>query len=311
VIDKKAGPAGDIPIGTLIKGLEAPGEAIRRLCPLGFACFQVSFWETIGDTDLKRLGTELREAAESLGTRIDALSIYGNPLRGDEAAAETCRGLKELVGAAGCFGADLVGCFAGRLPGTPVPASIEPWKRTFSPLAEEAEKRGLRIAFENCRMGDTWKTGKWNIAINPDAWELMFRALPSPAIGLEWEPCHQVEALADPLRQLREWLPRIMHIHGKDARVDRDLLAEKGLYGVKRWAVSCFPGRGDTDWGAVFSLLREAGYGGTVDIEGWNDGEWSGDREIEGQRQALEYLKMCRNLTSRCPIPPAAVPPGP
>ncbi|MDR2019716.1 MAG: sugar phosphate isomerase/epimerase [Treponema sp.] len=296
--DKKAGPAairGKIPIGTLIKGLESPGETIRRLCSLGFECFQIFFWESTGDVDLIRLGTELREAAEFLGAKISALSVYGNPLRGDEAAAETLRGLGELIGAAGYFGADLVGCFAGRLPGTPVPASMEQWKRTFSPLAEEAEKMGVRIAFENCRMGDTWKTGKWNIAINPDAWDLMFRAVPSPALGLEWEPCHQVEALADPLPQLREWLPRIMHVHGKDARIDRKLLAEKGLYGLKRWAVSCFPGRGDTDWGHVFFLLQEAGYGGTVDIEGWNDGEWSGDREIEGQRRALEYLRTCRD----------------
>jgi sugar phosphate isomerase/epimerase len=316
VTDKKTGPAADrgrIPIGTLIKGLESPEKAIRRLCSLGFECFQVSFWESIGKADLVKLGAELRETAESLGTKIHTLSIYGNLLRGDEAAAETRRGLKELVGAAGCFGADLVGCFAGRLPGTPVPASMEQWKRIFSPLAEEAEKRGVRIAFENCRMGDTWKTGKWNIAINPDAWDLMFRAVPSPALGLEWEPCHQVEALADPLFQLREWLPRILHLHGKDARIDRKLLAEKGLYGLKRWAVSCFPGRGDTDWRAVFALLREAGYRGTVDIEGWNDEEWSGDREIEGQRRALEYLRTCRDsehgVTARFPTPPAAVPP--
>ncbi|MDR1374221.1 MAG: sugar phosphate isomerase/epimerase [Treponema sp.] len=295
---KRTGPAearSKIPVGTLIKGLESPGKMMRRLCPLGFECFQLSFWESIGDTDLVRLGAELRETAESLGTKINTLSIYGNPLRGDEAAAETWRGLKELIRTADYFGADLVGCFAGRPPGAPVPVSVEPWKRAFSPLAEEAEKRGVRIAFENCRMGDTWKTGKWNIAINPDAWDLMFRAVPSPALGLEWEPCHQVEALADPLAQLREWLPRIIHVHGKDARIDRKLLAEKGLYGLKRWAVSCFPGRGDIDWGAVFSVLREGGYGGTIDIEGWNDEEWSGDREIEGQRRALKYLRTCRD----------------
>ncbi|MDR2185174.1 MAG: sugar phosphate isomerase/epimerase [Treponema sp.] len=300
-MDKTAGPVkgrSKIPVGTLIKGLESPEEMVRRLYPLGFECFQISFWESIGDTDLIRLGTELRETAETLGTKINTLSIYGNPLRDDEASAETWRGLKELVRTAGCFGADMVGCFAGRLPGASVPASLEQWKRTFSPLAEEAEKLGVRIAFENCRMGDTWKTGKWNIAINPDAWDLMFRAIPSPVLGLEWEPCHQLEVLADPLTQLREWLPRIMHIHGKDARIDRKLLAEKGLYGLKRWAVSCFPGRGDTDWGMIFSLLRESGYEGTVDIEGWNDEDWSGDREIEGQRRALEYLRNCRDTVT-------------
>jgi sugar phosphate isomerase/epimerase len=289
---------GGIAIGTLIKGADAPAEHIRRLCSLGFETFQVTFWETAAGMDLAKLGGECREAAESQGRSINSLSIYGNPLGDDEAAACTRRGLHLLVEAAEYFGASLVGCFAGRPPGASVPGSIEPWKRLFSPLAERAEKRGLRIAFENCRLGDTWKTGKWNIALNPDAWDLMFRALPSPALGLEWEPCHQVEALADPIPQLREWLPKIFHIHGKDARIDRRLLAEKGLYGSKRWAASCFPGSGDTDWGAIFTLLREAAYAGTVDIEGWNDPEWAGEREIEGQCRALEYLKLSRGYSA-------------
>jgi sugar phosphate isomerase/epimerase len=66
------------------------------------------------------------------------------------------------------------------------------------------------------------------------------------------------------------------------------------LYGARRWHDSCLPGRGDTDWRALFALLRAKGYGGSIDIEGWNDAEWSGDREIEGQRQALAYLRTCR-----------------
>ena len=177
------------------------------------------------------------------------------------------------------------------MPGASVPDSIEAWKRAFSPLAERAEALGLSLAFENCRLGDTWKKGKWNIAINPDAWELMFEAIPSKALGLEWEPCHQVEALADPIAQLRAWLPRIKHVHGKDARVDRELIAKGGLYGARPWAASCFPGNGDSDWGKILYILAAGGYGGTVDVEGWNDAEWSLERELEGQARALAYLR--------------------
>jgi sugar phosphate isomerase/epimerase len=180
------------------------------------------------------------------------------------------------------------------MPGKSVPESLEAWRAAFAPLAERAEALGLCLAFENCRLGDTWKTGKWNIAINPDAWDLMFDALPSKALGLEWEPCHQVEALADPLAQARAWADRIRHVHGKDARVDRALLAERGLYGASRWNASCLPGNGDSDWRALFRILAEKNYRGSVDIEGWNDAEWSGDRELEGRRRALAYLKECR-----------------
>lgn len=283
------------PIGTLVKGDGNPSAAIRSLAPLGFDCFSLSFWETTGDIDLGRLAGEVSAAAEDTGSFISALSVYGNPLGEDAAGEATRKSLAALVKAAPSFGCGLVSGFAGRVPGASVPDSLPAWRRLFAPLAERAEASGLRIAFENCRLGDTWKSGKWNIAINPDAWELMFGALPSAAIGLEWEPCHQVEALADPYSQLETWLPRIFHIHGKDARVDRAALASGGLYGLRRWHASCFPGNGDSDWARILDLLAERDYAGTVDIEGWNDAEWSGDRELEGQKRALAHLKNCRD----------------
>ena len=30
-----------------------------------------------------------------------------------------------------------------------------------------------------------------NIGFNPRAWDMMFDAVPSPALGLEWEPAHR------------------------------------------------------------------------------------------------------------------------
>jgi len=284
----------NIAIGTLVKGADDPGNAIRLLAPFGFESFAVMYWETIGQTDLQATAAAVRQAASETGTVISAVSVYGNPLRDDETGAETRRSLERLIEAAPAFGSPLVGTFAGRLPGKSVPESLESWRRLFAPLVERADALGLRIAMENCRLGDTWKTGKWNIAINGDAWELMFQAFPSPLLGLEWEPCHQVEALVDPLAQAEAWVDRIFHVHGKDARVDKALLAKNGLYGARRWHDSCLPGRGDTDWRALFALLRAKGYGGSVDIEGWNDAEWSGDREMEGRRQALAYLRICR-----------------
>lgn len=283
-----------IPIGTLVKGAEDPARAILDLAPLGFEAFSVMFWETTGDLDLLGLAAAVREAAEETGTVVSSVAVYGNVLRDDETGRRTLRDLESLIRAAGEFGCPIVSCFAGRVIGASVPASIEPWKAAFGPIVELAESRGVRIAFENCRLGDTWKTGKWNIAINGDAWELMFDSIPSSSIGLEWEPCHQVESLIDPLAQAETWMSRIIHVHGKDARIDRALLAERGLYGEAKWHASCFPGNGDTDWARLFSILDAGGYTGTVDVEGWNDANWSGKKEIEGQRRALDYLLGCR-----------------
>ncbi len=307
----------DIRVGTLVKGLGNPAAAIASLSPAGFESWSIMFWETIGEGDLSRLADEILAAIGSApelpgGGRaiVSSLSIYGNPLRDDETGEEIRRSWRALIDTAPRFATSaltsaaprfaeggnipLVSGFAGRIAGAGVEASLGPWRELFSDLAEQAASRGVRLAFENCRMGDTWKTGKWNIAINPDAWELMFGALGAENIGLEWEPCHQVEALASPLPQLGAWARRIFHVHGKDSRIDRALLAERGLYGKKKFHASCFPGNGDTDWRAVFRLLESSGYRGTVDIEGWNDDEWSGEREIEGQTRALAHLRAAR-----------------
>lgn len=284
-------------IGTLIKGDANPAQAIRKLAREGFECFSIQFWETIGPADISPVIEQAVEAADATGTWISSLSVYGNPLRGDDRGDETLRSFRVLMEQAASM-ADpgfIVSGFAGRVPGKSIPESIEAWKRVFAPLAEQAEANDIFLAFENCRLGDTWKTGRWNIAINPDAWDLMFEAVPSLSLGLEWEPCHQVEALADPIDQLREWLPRIYHIHGKDARIDHELLHRKGLYGAQKWYTSCLPGFGDSNWASVFRILREGAYQGTVDIEGWNDADWSGEKEIEGQLRALHHLKQSRN----------------
>ena len=65
-------------------------------------------------------------------------------------------------------------------------------KKVWGGLAKRAEDKGVRIAWENCDMGGWWHDVRWNIAHSPTAWEMMFNEVPSDALGLEWEPCHQM-----------------------------------------------------------------------------------------------------------------------
>ena len=143
-------------------------------------------------------------------------------------------------------------------------------------------------------MGGNWNTGNWNIAINPDAWELMFDAVPLDNIGLEWEPCHQMVQLIDPLPQIREWGKRFFHIHGKDATIRRDVIAKHGFLGREAACWHRTPGFGDSNWTDIISELRLASYRGNIDIEGWHDPVYRGDLEMTGQVAALNYLKKCR-----------------
>lgn len=299
--DRRAGQGGSesklparrgsaaIRIGALLDGAASPERAAPELLGLGLECFALSYWLRLGGRELAALAAAMEAALGGRG-RVSALSVYGNVLGGDEAAAETLRSLEELIDTAPVFGAPVVGCFAGRLPGRSVPDSIEAWKSAFGPLAERAARAGVVLGLENCRMGDTWKTGKWNIAINPDAWELLFAALPGAPIGLEWEPAHQILALADPHAQLEAWAPRVVHVHAKDARIDRMALAERGVHGSTKVGRECLAGEGDTDWRRVFSILAKSGYRGAVDVELGADPDYRGGREAEGIGRAAAAL---------------------
>ncbi|MCW1404294.1 sugar phosphate isomerase/epimerase [Novosphingobium sp. MW5] len=114
------------------------------------------------------------------------------------------QGWKDCIDNAHHFGATCVAGFTGRLRGRPIEDSLPRYREVWSELARRAADRGVRIAFENCAMDGNWQTGDWNIAHNPDAWELMFNETLDDNLGLEWEPCHQLVYLIDPLPQIRK-----------------------------------------------------------------------------------------------------------
>ena len=51
---------------------------------------------------------------------------------------------------------------------------------------------------------------------------MMFTEVPDKNLGLEWELAHQMSQLIDPLPQLKQWVKKVIHVHGKDAYVDWD-----------------------------------------------------------------------------------------
>ena len=286
----------DIRIGTVVPAHDQSAAVIGRLLPLGFETFQLSFGRTVGSFDLDRLAAGIRaaldahEPADGVPRRVSCLGVYGNPLVSPETVADWER----LIDVAPRFGCDLVAGFTGRIPGRPVPESLPRFAEVFGPLARRAEERGVRLAFENCDKRGTWESGDWNIAHAPNAWDAIFAAVESPVIGLEWEPCHQLVSLVEPLPQLRKYASRIWHIHGKDATVRWDVIREHGLRGGVPYVQHRTPGFGDTNWTDLVSVLREADWRGSIDIEGFHDPVYRDALETTGQTAALAYLKRCR-----------------
>jgi len=184
--------------------------------------------------------------------------------------------------------------FAGALAGESVPAAMKQYKKVFGALAKRAADKGVRLAFENCDMGGNFGSCTTNIAHSPDAWEMMFNELPRKNIGFCWEPCHQMYSLVDPIAQLREWAPRVFHVHGKDATIMWDVIEKYGIRSGKTLVQHRTPGFGDSNWSDIITILRENSFRGSIDIEGWHDPVYGGDLEMTGQVYGLNYLKACR-----------------
>jgi len=297
-------PLRDIRIGTMVKANQGdPAAYVREIIPLGFESIQPFFWQTLGNKDIPRLAGELREAIGDADVKVSALGMFGNPLEDEDLDRRTREGWETLIDNAHLFGTDLITGFTGRLRGKPLPESLPRFKEVWGKLARRAADKGIRIAFENCAMDGNWATGDWNIAHNPDAWELMFTELPNDNLGLEWEPCHQLVYLIDPIPQIRRWSPKIFHVHGKDATVRWDVIRAHGIFGKVPFVQMRTPGFGDSDWVRVISELRLAGYRGAIDIEGWHDPVYRNALEMTGQVRALSFLKECRGGAELVPNP--------
>lgn len=290
-----ASPLQQVRIGTMVRANPPdPAAYVRQIIPLGFESIQPFFWQSLEGKDIPKLASEIREAIGNADVVVGALGMFGNPLETGDLDQQTLRGWEVLIDNAHLFGTDVVTGFTGRIRGRPLTESLPRFGEVWGRLAKRAADKGVRIAFENCAMNGNWASGDWNIAHTPDAWELMFNEVTNDNLGLEWEPCHQLVYLIDPIPQIRKWAAKIFHVHGKDATIRWDVIKEHGIFGKEPFVQMRTPGFGDTDWSRVISELRLTGYHGTIDIEGWHDPVYRDELEMTGQVRALKYLKDCR-----------------
>ncbi|MFN8219775.1 MAG: sugar phosphate isomerase/epimerase [Fimbriimonadales bacterium] len=278
----------DIRIGTLAP-MDKGADYLRQVVPHGFESFELTLWQYVGGVDLEKTAKECLDVVAG-EAEISSIGIYGNPLTDEKTAADWAR----VIRSAKLFGCNVVCGFAGALEDRPIDESMPKFKEVFGELAKVAAGEGVKIAFENCDMGGTWSAPRWNIAHSPRAWEMMFDAVPGDTLGLEWEPCHQMVSLIDPIAQLRKWVDRVYHVHGKDATIAWDVIESEGIRSGKPYIWHRTPGFGDTNWTDVITILRQAGWRGAIDIEGWHDPVYKDDLEMTGQVFGLQYLQGCR-----------------
>jgi sugar phosphate isomerase/epimerase len=285
------------------------GEVAAFAAAEGFGCLEVMCWPRgraerryAGVTHLDIAGfsqaraSEVRAQLAGAGVAVSALGYYPNPLCPDEAEAQVyIDHRRALVAAAPMLGVGTVTTFVGRDPARSVEANWPRFRAVWEPLVKHAEDHGVRIAIENCPMAftlDEWPGGK-NLASTPAVWRRMFETIDSDHFGLNFDPSHFAWLQLDVPRALREFRHKLFHVHAKDARVDRDRLAEVGVMATPlEFHSPKLPGLGDVDWPEFFSTLNEVGYSGPLCIEVEDRAyEATLERRKAALRQSARFLR--------------------
>ena len=103
-------------------------------------------------------------------------------------------------------------------PSNTVEQNLALFREVMTPLADYAESKGVRIAMETAPRGG----GHGNVAHNPELWDRIFEAVPSPALGLSFDPSHLVwrRTYSGPsTASCRRDGSRIFHMDGKDTEI--------------------------------------------------------------------------------------------
>jgi sugar phosphate isomerase/epimerase len=284
-------------------------EVLAEAAEQGYDCVEVMCWP-VGKAERRYAGVthidvtdfsesdaqQVKALTEKYGVRISGLGYYPNPLVGDaEERARYAEHIKRVIAASARLGVNVMNTFIGRDHTRSLTENWQMFDQVWPSIIEYAESQGVRVGIENCPMfftDDEWPGGK-NMAYSPAIWREMFRRIPSPNFGLNYDPSHLIWLQIDYTKPLWEFADRLVHVHAKDARVDKHRLDEVGILGTPlQFHTPKLPGMGDVDWGRFFSVLGDVGYRGPVcvEVEDRTFEDSLSDRK-RSLRQSIQYLR--------------------
>ena len=280
-------------------------EMIDTASEMGYACVEVACWPCgkaerryagVSHINVDELTDEkaayIKAYCAEKNVEISSLAFYPNTMDGNlEKREAAVAHLKKVICASAKLGVNMVTTFIGRDQTKSVEENLELVKEIWPPIIALAEEKGVKIAIENCPMlfgRDQWPGGQ-NLMTTPAIWRKVFEILPSPNLGINYDPSHFVWQMIDYIRPLYEFKDKIFHVHYKDIKLYPDKLREVGIMAYPLDFMSPkLPGLGDVDWGKYVSALTDIGYDGYTCIE-------VEDRAFEGSREkVLDSLRLSK-----------------
>ena len=282
-------------------------KMIDTVSAMGFECVEVACWPAgkaerryagVSHIDVARVCTDdgyarhVLDYAAQHGVEISALAFYPNTMDGDlEKRAANIAHLETVIRASAKLGVNLVTTFIGRDQTKSVEDNLALVAQVWPPIIALAEELGVKIAIENCPMlfgRDQWPGGQ-NLMTTPVIWHKVFDILPSPNLGINYDPSHFVWQMIDYIKPIYEFKDKIFHVHYKDIKLFQDKLERVGVMAYPLDFMSPkLPGLGDVDWGRFVSALTDIRYDGLTCIE-------VEDKAFEGSEAAvLDSLRLSK-----------------
>lgn len=261
-------------------------------------------WATENELEVIDLGKEGAKAVQRVvdaGLRVGSVDLaewQGMISPQGETRAQAVERNAQYIEA--CAAAGVSNFFVVMLPEKPdVPRTenFDYMVESFAMLVPTLEAHNARIVIEG------WP-GPGALCCTPEGYRALFERVPSPSMGINYDPSHLIRMGIDHLRFLREFIGRVYHVHGKDTELFPENTYEYGreqpptfarpyAFGSMAWRYT-IPGHGVTSWVEVFHTLKAHDYQGAVSVE-LEDHYFNGSEDGEklGITLGATFLKGC------------------
>ena len=154
-------------------------------------------------------------------------------------------------------------------------------------LIPTAEALGLTLTLENHYKDNYWEYPEF--AQHSDVFLEILERIPSPRLGVNYDPSNALLAGEDPIALLQQVKGRVVTMHASDRSLKPgftldDLHAQETGPGYAAVLQHGEIGQGLNDFDAIFTILRDAGFDGWISVE-------DGVHGLDELRRSAQFLR--------------------